>query len=146
MDTPQRRRQPRPIDFALLRLVVEGVADPRDVGVPQRLVVLRARYGSSPTVGPLVREAWDVLLRAQERADEEADRAFLNGLVDGSGRLLSEDTFPRMEPLFAKYAEGSEMFALLEKAAIVFGDAAQEATYWAIAGEVINEVKKRLLE
>lgn len=66
-------------------------------------------------------------------AGEEADRAFLNGIIDGSGDVLSEDTFPRMEPMFTKYAEGSEMFALLERAATVFGDAVQEVARKAIA-------------
>ena len=72
-------------------------------------------------------------VHAAKDADEEADRAFLNGLIDGTGDLLSEDTFPRMEPMFAKYPEGSEMFVLLEKAATVFGDAVQEVAKQAMA-------------
>ena len=139
-----RQLRPKPIDIALLRLVIAGVTDPLDLGVPQRLVVLRAQHGANRAIAPLVREAWDVLLRAHERAVEAEDRAFLNSLVDGSGNLLSEDTFPRMEPLFAKYAVGSPMYALLETAAIRFGDAAQAAAYWAIAGEVIDDIRRWL--
>lgn len=145
MSTTSKRRhqpRPRPIDLALLRLVAEGVTDATDVGVSERLTVLRARYGANPIVGPLIRNAWDALLRAQERVDEAADRAFLNGLIDGSDDLLSEDTFPRMEPMFAKYAEGTPMYALLEKAAEVFGEAVQELACWVLAGVAIDEARR----
>ena len=72
-------------------------------------------------------------VHAAKDADEEADRAYLESLIDGSGDLLSEDTFPRMEPMFAKYAEGTEMFTLLEKAATIFGDAVQDVARQAMA-------------
>jgi hypothetical protein len=134
--------RPKPIEMALLCLVAAGVTDPLDLGVAQRLVLMRARLGADPLHGPLVREAWNALLRAQERAEEAADRAFLNGLIDGTGDLLSEDTFPRMEPLFAKYGENTPMFALLEKAAIVFGDAVQELAGWVLAGVAINKARQ----
>lgn len=136
------QKHPKPIDIALLRLVAKGATDPADLGVPERLTILRARYGADPTVGPLIREAWDALLRAQERAEEAADRAFLNSLIDGSGDLLSEDTFPRMEPMFAKYTEGTPMYALLEKAAEVFGEAVQELACWVLAGVAIDEARR----
>lgn len=126
----------------MLRLALAGEVDLADLGVVQRLVLLRARYGHDRALGPLIREASDAMIRTRELADEEADRAFLNGLIDGTGDLLSEDTFPRMEPLFAKYPEGSEMFALVERAATVFGDAVQEVACWVLAGVVIDEVRR----
>lgn len=64
--------------------------------------------------------------------DSTADRAYLESLIDGTGDLLAEDTFARMEPMFEKYAEGTEMYALLEKAAEVFGAAAQAAAQAAL--------------
>lgn len=60
-----------------------------------------------------------------EDASVAADRGYLNSLVDGSGDLLAEDTFTKLEPMFAKYADG-DMAALLEKAATAYGDAAME--------------------
>lgn len=91
----------------------------------------------------LIARALEAHAEAFTRAEVAADRSFLSGLIDGSGDLLSEDTFPRMEPLFAKYPEGSEMFALLEAAAIKFGDAAEEAATWAIARVAIDDARRR---
>lgn len=87
--------------------------------------VLRAKYQAARDDGmlDLIARARETYAEAVARAEVAADRPFLEGLIDGPEDLLSEDTFPRMEPMFAKYAEGSEMFALLEKAATVFGDA-----------------------
>ncbi|MGJ7552625.1 hypothetical protein ACSFBI_01400 [Variovorax sp. RB3P1] len=72
----------------------------------------------------------------------QADRAYLNSLIDGSGDLLAEDTFERMEPMFERYPEGTEMFALLEQAATVYADAAVAAATWAIAGWVIQDARR----
>jgi hypothetical protein len=72
----------------------------------------------------------------------QADRAYLNSLIDGSGDLLAEDTFTRMEPMFEKYAEGSEMYALLERAATVYADAAVAAATWAMTDWVIQDAQR----
>ncbi len=136
------QRRPKPIDIALLRLVAEGETDPLDLGVPARLTLLRAQFGTDPTYGPMVREASDMLVRALEKTDEDADRAYLEGMLDGTVDLLSESTFPRMEPMFAKYPEGSKMFALLERAAAVFGDAVEELASWVLAGVAIEASRR----
>lgn len=65
--------------------------------------------------------------------DSAADRAYLESLIDGSGDLLAEDTFARLEPLFEKYAADPEMSALLERAATVYGDAAVAAAQSALS-------------
>lgn len=71
---------------------------------------------------------------AETSIDELMDRKYLNSLIDGSGDLLAEDTFARLEPMFEKYPEGSETRALLEQAATVYGDAAVAAAQAALAG------------
>ena len=111
--------------------------------VETRLAVLRGRYGHDGRMVELLDDARDAHAESVIRAEVAADRAFLNGLIDGSVELLSEDTFPRMEPLFAKYAEASEMFALLGKAAAVFGDAVQEIAAQALASSVIDEARRQ---
>lgn len=65
---------------------------------------------------------------------ENADRAYLNSLIDGTGNLLAEDTFDKLEPMFERYAEGTEMRDLLDKAATAYGDAAVKAAQDALAG------------
>jgi hypothetical protein len=65
--------------------------------------------------------------------DVREDRAYLESLIDGSGDLLAEDTFARMEPMFAKYEADPEMNALLERAAEVYGEAATAAAKAALA-------------
>ena len=74
---------------------------------------------------------------------QAADRAYLEGLIDGTGDLLAEDTFTKLEPMFARYEANADMTALLEQAATVYGDAAVDAAYWFIAGGLIEEAKKR---
>ena len=74
---------------------------------------------------------------------QAADRAYLEGLVDGSGDLLAEDTFTNLEPMFARYEANADMTALLEKAATVYGDAAVAAAFWVIAGVYIDEARQR---
>ncbi len=59
--------------------------------------------------------------------------------------MLSEDTFPRMEPMFTKYAEGSALFVLLETAATLFGDAVQEVAARALASCAIDDARRRAL-
>jgi hypothetical protein len=115
----------------LAQEVAEVMAElaPQQPAAPAEVVTPEA----SDAAAPLIVAAPSEEVHAAKDADEEADRAFLNGLIDGTGDLLSEDTFPRMEPMFAKYPEGSEMFALLEKAATVFGDAVQEVAKQALA-------------
>ncbi|WP_213957132.1 hypothetical protein [Variovorax sp. dw_954] len=126
-----------------LHALLLGHPDPMRPYVLGRLMVLRALYltrGDEDMVD-LLRRALDGRAAALQRADEDDDRAYLESLIDGTGDLLSEDTFPRMEPLFAKYPEGSEMFALLERAATLFGDAVQEVAYWAVAGIAIDQAR-----
>lgn len=109
-----------------------------------RLAILRAQYMARLDGGmlDLISRAWEVHDKAVARADEAEDIAFLNGIIDGSGDVLSEETFPRMEPMFAKYPEGSEMFALLEKAAEVFGDAVQEVAALALTQFAIDDARR----
>ncbi|MDM0018388.1 hypothetical protein [Variovorax saccharolyticus] len=130
-------------DARFLRAMIVGRIDSLADGAMARLAVLRAKYSAALDGGML-----DLIARAREthaeavaRAEVAADRAFLEGLIDGTEDLLSEDTFPKLEPMFTRYAEGSEMFALLEKAATIFGDAAQELASWVIAGEVIHAAR-----
>jgi len=63
---------------------------------------------------------------------QAADRAYLESLVDGSGDLMAEDTFARLEPMFAKYEGDADMTALLERAAQAYGDAAVAAAQGAL--------------
>jgi hypothetical protein len=72
----------------------------------------------------------------------QADRAYLNSLIGGSGDLLAEDTFARMEPMFERHVEGTEMFALLEKAATVYADAAVAAATQAMADWAITDAQR----
>lgn len=123
-----------------LHALILGHPDPMRPYVLGRLMVLRALYRArgDKDMLDLLERAQDARAAAMRRADEDADRAYLTGLISGTEKLLSESTFPRMEPMFAKYAEGTEMFALLEKAAIAFGDAAQKAAAWVLAGAAID--------
>lgn len=137
MSTPHRR-----LSELFLLAVASGLADPLDEpGLEARLAVLRARYGHIDRIGALLDDACDAYAEARARAEVAADRAYLESLIDGTEDLLSEDTFPRMTPLFTKYVEGSEMFALLEKAATVFGDAVQEVATWTLAGIAIEQAR-----
>jgi hypothetical protein len=62
-----------------------------------------------------------------------ADRAYIESLIDGTGDLLAEDTYDKLEPLFARYESDADMTALLEKAATIYGDAAVAAAQQALA-------------
>lgn len=68
-----------------------------------------------------------------------ADRVYLDSLIDGSGDLLAKDTFARLEPMFAKYEVDPEMNALLERASVVYGDAAV-----AVANFVLAEIAAKV--
>lgn len=117
--------------------MVSGLADPLERGTSARLTIMRARF-CRDSDGNLV-----ALIDAAHVAHDMAvDRAFLQGIIDGSGDVVSESTFPRMEPMFAKYAEGSDTYALLERAANAFADAVQDAWYWAMAGWAIDEARR----
>lgn len=72
----------------------------------------------------------------------QADRAYLHSLIDGSGDLLAEDTFEKLEPMFRKYTEGTDMFALLERAASAYADAAVAAATWAMSGWAIADAQR----
>ena len=126
-----------------LHALIQGHPDPMGPHILGRLTVLRALYlarGDDDMLDLLCR-ARDARAAASLRSEEDADRAYLNSIIDGSNEVLSEDTFPRMEPLFAKYSEGSEMFALLQRAATLFGDAVQDAMCWAVAGIAIDQAR-----
>lgn len=130
-------------DARFLQALLLRRIDPISDGVTARLVVMRARYLAAQDGGmlDLIARAGETRAEAGARADVAADRAFLNGLIDGSGDLLGEDTFLRMAPMFAKYSEGSEMFTLLEKAASVFGEAVQEVLTWTLAGIAVDQAR-----
>ena len=55
------------------------------------------------------------------------DTALLQGMIDGSVPLLDIELFPKLEPMFERYADDAEMMALLERAANAYGDAAVAA-------------------
>ena len=127
-----------------LARLIRGETDPLAPDAVARIAILWSRYrGLDAGMGDLCRRAFEAHHAALERAEEAADRAYLRGLIDGSVEPLSIDTFPRLEPMFAKYPEGSDMFALLEKAAIAFSDAAQSAAYWVMAECAINDARRR---
>jgi len=105
-------------------------------GLHEKLAMAGAQYGRDPFISKNH-------AAARLAVEEAEDRAFLEGIIDGSGDVLSEDTFPRMEPMFMRYAEGSDMFALLEKAAEVFGSAVQDYAGWVLAGSVIGEAMSK---
>jgi len=62
-----------------------------------------------------------------------ADTAYLQSLIDGTGDLLAEDTFEKLEPMFTTYEGDAEMMAMLERAAEAYGNAAVEAAKQALA-------------
>ncbi|RYH71151.1 MAG: hypothetical protein EON54_00210 [Alcaligenaceae bacterium] len=132
-------------DARFLQALIRGLASPLAPGVLGRLTVLGAMYRDHGDRGmvDLIARAQNVRAAALARAEEAADRDFLNSLIDGSGDLLSDDTFPRMEPLFEKYVEGTQMYELLERAAWVFGDAAMELAAWVQADFAIDDARRR---
>ena len=81
--------------------------------------------------------------RVIAQAQRAADRAYLQGMLNGTVELLSEVVFPTVAPMFTRYTEGSEMFALLEKAAEVFGDAVQDVAARALASWAIDEAHRK---
>ncbi|MGI4779105.1 MAG: hypothetical protein ACRYGA_13490 [Janthinobacterium lividum] len=109
-----------------------------------RLAILHAQYTARLDGGmlDLIARAWEVHDEAVARAEETADRAYLNGLLEGIEDILSEDTFSKLEPMFTRYAEGTEMFALLEKAAEAFGAAVHEVAAQALARFAIDEARR----
>ena len=131
-------------DARVLRALILRGIDPLADGVMARLVVLRAKYLAALDGGmlDLIARALEVQAEAVARAEEATDRAYLESLIDGGGDLLSEETFPKLEPMFTRFADGSEMFALLQRAAEAFGEAVQEVAAWALAGEVITSAKQ----
>lgn len=131
-------------DAGFLQALILGQENLLAPGALARIVVMHARYRAARDAGMvyLVRRAMEAHTIALARASVAADRAYLKSLLDGTQDPLSENTFPRMEPMFAKYTEGSEMFKLLEQAAQVFGDAVQEVAAWALAGVAIDEARR----
>jgi hypothetical protein len=70
------------------------------------------------------------------------DRDYLNSLIDGSGDLLTQDTFAKLEPLFTRYEADPVMNALLERAAEAYADAALWAAAWVVAGIYIEDAQR----
>ncbi|RYH42958.1 MAG: hypothetical protein EON54_17460 [Alcaligenaceae bacterium] len=125
-------------EVAFLHLVANGVVDPlAEPGVAARIVVLRARLASrgAPNLDDLIDEAWMACTVAE-------DRAFLHGLIDGTGDLLGGSTFPTLEPMFTRYAEGSPMFRLVERAAESFSAAVSAAVCQVFAFEAIDAARR----
>lgn len=71
------------------------------------------------------------------------DRIYLESLIDGSGNLYAEDTCAKLEPMFARYESDFVMYALLERAAEVYGDAALLAATMVLADIYIEESQRR---
>jgi hypothetical protein len=103
-------------------------------GLHQRLAMAGAQYGRDPFISKNH-------AAARLAVEEAEDRAFLEGIIAGTEDVLSEDTFPKLEPMFTCYPEGSDMFKLLEQAAEVFGDAVQDVAAWALAGAAIDQAQ-----
>ena len=130
-------------DVTFLQRLILGEGDPLTQDALAGLFVLHAHYSRFDAgMGDLIRRAFEAHNAAVERAEEAADRAYLKGLIDGSGDLLAEDTFARMEPMFAKYPEGSDMYATLERAAQAFSNAALEAATRFLATEEIERIRR----
>lgn len=66
-------------------------------------------------------------------ADTTADQAYLQALIDGTADVLDADIFDKLEPMFAKYADNSDMLALVNQAAQAYSDAAVKAAQQALA-------------
>lgn len=131
-------------DARFVQGVILGTVDALGDDVLARLVVLQAKYRAlqDAGMGDILRRAFDARASALASAQEDADRDFLNGMINGTVDLLSQTVFPRMEPMFDRYAEGSEMFGLLEKASIAFGDAAERHLAWGMAGIIIQQAQR----
>lgn len=131
-------------DACFLRALILRRTDSLADDVAARLALLRAKYRAALDGGmlDLIARACDVHAEAVGRVEVDTDRAYLHGLIDGTEDPLSEDTFPKLEPMFTRYAEGTEMFALLERAAEVFGEAVQEVVAWAMAGLAIDDARR----
>ncbi len=122
-----------------------GHPDPMGPYVVGRLLVMRARSlarGDGDMLD-LIRRAWDARIAALRLAEKGADTAYLNSLIDGSGDLLAEDTFARLEPMFEKYADDAEMKSLLERASTAYGDAALDEAARVLAGPEAEQAIKK---
>lgn len=127
-------------DARFLMAVILGHVDPLAPGNHGRLLTMQAQYRSAGDGGML-----DLIGRAKDvRAvtEQAADREYLNGMLDGTVDLLSESVFPCLAPMFYRHPEGSEMYALLERAAAAFADAVQEISTWVLAGVAIDEARR----
>lgn len=128
------------VDASFLHALILGCVDPTSDGVDAPLAILKAKYSAALDGGML-----DLVRRATEavaRADTEADRRYLNSLIDGTTDLLSEDTFRRLAPMFEKYLPASETFVLLERAATLFGDAVHEVECRLLADVAIDRARQ----
>lgn len=65
-------------------------------------------------------------LVAAEKAKAD-DIAFLRGLTSGPVDIFDESIFPKLEAVFAKYAEDTEMMALANEAAEAYTQATIKA-------------------
>jgi len=95
-------------------------------------------------MGDLCRRTLEVYHVAVERAEEGVDRSYLECMLNGTDDLMSDDVFRTIEPMFARYAEGSDMYQLLERASQAFGAAALEVARWALAGDDAVNIIERI--
>jgi hypothetical protein len=65
---------------------------------------------------------------------KDADRAYLQTLINGSADYFDEGILARIEPMFEKYAGDAEMQDLLEKAATAWSNATAAAARQALGG------------
>lgn len=72
-------------------------------------------------------------VRPAEPTSREEDKAFLQGMLDGTVHLLDPLLAHRLIPLVEKHATDADMTALIERAAQAYGDAAVAAARKALA-------------
>ncbi len=63
----------------------------------------------------------------------QADKNFLQSLIDGTADYFAPDLFDRLEPLFTKYEADPVMMDIINKAATAFGNAATAEAQKALA-------------
>lgn len=120
--------------------LILGECDLLAADVLGRLVVLRAQAQAALDGGML-----DLVRRAsvaRAAAQQAADVAFLQGLIDGTADYFADDLYERLEPLYAKYENDPAMLAMFNNAATVYGDAVVERAYWTMAAIAIEDAKR----
>lgn len=121
--------------------LVLGKCNPLADDVPGRLVVLRAQAQAASDAGmlDLLRRAADVHVSAQQAADV----AFLQCLVDGDADYFDDRLYERLEWLHGKYKGNATIEALFDAAVKAYADAVVAAAEWCLAGFQADEVIER---